>query len=104
MHNPGDIDHQPHHDGGEHIDDDLFDVEHAAAYNVRAAINGPELDEYVDHIIARDAEQRTLDDLRRDFVDALAAEYHADIFDRSAVAKAADKLAAALRHPSTGNR
>lgn len=79
---PGFIDHQPHHDAGNHLDDEPFDVLDAR----------DDVDAHIIRVLVDSVEQHALDDLRRNFIDALADD------------RAAAKLAAALRHPSTGNR
>ena len=88
--NPGFVDHQPHHDDGAHIDHDPWD-DFIPPYDSTAT---PNVDKFV-----------PFDDLRRDFVDAFAHYYHTPTADTVATAQAAAaRLAAALRHPSTGDR
>lgn len=83
--NAGFVDHQPHHDDGAHID----------------------YDDYHNTVVRHlNDEPDPVDNLRRDFIDALAHDYDAlaDDADHVRVINTAKRLTAALRHPATGNR
>lgn len=80
--NAGFVDHQPHHDDGAHID----------------------YDDYHNTVVRHlNDEPDPVDNLRRDFIDALA-DYYANDAAADALITAAARLTAALRHPTTGNR